>query len=79
MTLVVIWPHKKTALHIASDSRLSSHDCEWDYGPKIFRLFPTHDHLAYCGTSALALSVISQATAVLANTNTLQWQPGAVP
>jgi hypothetical protein len=76
MTLVIAWPNKQdprsTALHIATDSLLSDdRENTWQYGPKIFRVFPTHDYLAYCGTSTLALSAILQGTMVLANTDIL--------
>jgi hypothetical protein len=76
MTLVIAWPNKQqpgpTALHIAADSLLSDNrGNSWQYGPKIFRVFPTHDYLAYCGTSTLALSAILQGTMVLANTDVL--------
>jgi hypothetical protein len=75
MTLVLAWPNKEqdpTALHIAADSLLSDRKGNsWQYGPKLFRVFPTHDYLAYCGTSTLALSAILQGTMVLANTNIL--------
>lgn len=75
MTLVVIWPNKPdkpTALHVAADSLLSdSYGNRWPYAPKIFRVYPTHAYLAYCGTSAMALSVIMQGAEVLANTDIL--------
>jgi hypothetical protein len=82
MTLVMAWLNKAddaTALYIASDSRFS-HGCEhWDYGPKIYRLGATTDHLAYCGGIWLALSVILQGTAVLGNTNNLGANDGQKP
>jgi len=74
MTLVMIWPNKMdnpTGLHIASDSLLSDNLGKWPYATKIFRLYPTHEHLAYSGTSAMALAAIMQGTAVLAQTNIL--------
>src|SRR5271155_5892091 len=75
MTLVMIWPNKPvqpTAIHIAVDSLLSdSTRNQWEFAPKIFRVYPTHAHFAYCGDSAMVLSVIVQATAILANTNIL--------
>jgi len=82
MTLVMAWLNKTnaaTALHIASESRFSGGSDHWDYGPKIFRLFPTRDYLAYCGDVRLALSLILQGTAVLANTNTLRVSAGQKP
>jgi hypothetical protein len=75
MTLVMAWLNKQedpTSLNIASDSLLSDgKGVDWQYASKIFRVFPTHNYIAYCGSSLLALSSILQATAVLSNSNTL--------
>jgi hypothetical protein len=75
MTLVMIWfnkPKDPTALHIAADSLLTfDQHSKWPYAPKIFRVYPTHAHIAYCGSAAMGLSALAQATAILGNTNVL--------
>lgn len=73
MTLLMVWtnkPEKPTCLYIASDSKLSG-DAEWEYATKIFRLYPTHEYVGYCGWSLPALAFIHQGTALLYHTDIL--------
>ena len=64
---MIAWRNKRDpdliALHITTDSLLSDkQENSWQFGTKRFRVFPTHDYLAYCATSTLASSAILQGT-----------------
>jgi hypothetical protein len=72
MTLMIIWPNKvenPTSLHIATDSLLSAEKIRWGFASKIFRVFPTHAYIGYCGTSLVALHAIMQGTHMLHYSN----------
>ncbi len=72
MTLILAWLNEdSTAMHIASDSRLSDGANTWEYATKLFRMYPTDSVFAYTGDSLFALSLIAQATAVLHETDNL--------
>jgi hypothetical protein len=76
MTLALIWPHghknSVTSLNIATDSRLSdTQGHTWDHGTKVFRIYPSHHYLVYCGDSILALQAILQAIAIVNSSRTL--------
>lgn len=79
MTLLMAWLNRlddPTSLNFAADSLLTetaenAPRSRWPHATKIFRFFPTHDHICYCGDSLLALSAIHQIIALISCTEVL--------
>lgn len=79
MTLVLAWysrPDTRDVLHVASDSLLSKSGTRetWKHATKVFRVFPSHSYIAYCGDSLYALSAIAQGIGLLSQTEILSME-----
>lgn len=81
MTLVLAWLEgggSDQSVSVAADSRLSTGTeiagkpgQQWDHATKLFRVWPSSDHVAYTGKSLLALTAIHQFIAAIGPTEAI--------
>jgi hypothetical protein len=76
MTLVLAWysnSNSRDVLHVSSDSLLTHAGTTntWAHATKLFRVYPSHSYIAYCGSSLYGLSAVAQGIGLLSHTNVL--------